>query len=303
MNLPLLSIIVCTYNRDTYLRICLEHLNKLQLPTDQFEILVVDNNSTDNTAAVCEEFQQRQPQLDLSYLLETQQGLSYSRNLGLNKAKAPYISYLDDDAFANPDYAQNIIDYFEKNPQVDAIGGKITPIYEGTKPDWMSKYLLPLVAALDMGTEPVPFKGLKFPIGANMAFRQSALVGLKGFNTDLGRKGHFLGSGEEKDLFYRLQASNKIIHYVPNVHVNHSIPESRTQSEYIRRMATGVGKSEALRLQGAPVTSLIAKWLEEFFKIGATVILATYYTLILKWPKANMLVKFRWWVLTSFIKS
>ncbi|MDH3709145.1 MAG: glycosyltransferase family 2 protein [Cyclobacteriaceae bacterium] len=303
MSIPSLSIVICTYNRDRYLQQCLEHLNQQTCHPGDFEILVVDNNSTDRTSLICQDFRTNNSDINFKYLKQPQQGLSYSRNLGLEKASAPLISYLDDDAYPDSHYVQNLCDYFQSHSEVDAIGGKITPAYEKAAPNWMSKYLLPLVAALDMGRVPVAFKPWKFPIGANMAFRASVLRDIGGFNPQLGRKGDFLGSGEEKDVFLTLHQSKKIIHYVPAVHVFHTIPNNRLESDYIKKMAIGIGMSEATRLQQAPWKQRIIKWLQEFFKIGATIILVLYYTITFRWPKANMLLKFRIWVLNGFLKA
>ena len=303
MSTPILSVVICTYNRDQYLPQCLSHLKKQSAPFTEFEVIVVDNNSTDATPQICKEFSLSCAPLHFSYLVEPQQGLSFARNLGMNKARGALISYLDDDAFVNPHYVKNLCKYFTENSQVDAVGGKIIPVFEGEPPNWMSPYLLPLVAALDLGDKPRPFGSSHFPIGANMAFKTSVLKEMQGFNTDLGRKGSYLGSGEEKDLFYRMHKQGKSVHYLPDIEVRHMIPVRRTEANYIREMAQGIGQSEAIRVRKSGGGARIAKWLQEFLKIGATVILAFYYTLTFRWPKASMLIKFRIWVLDSFIKG
>jgi len=303
VNQPILSIVICTYNRDAYLQKCLDHLSRQTATQDVFEVLVIDNNSSDQTKKICSEFYKSNQALQFRYLVEREQGLSFSRNLGVNQSKGEILSYIDDDAFADSNFVLNLIGYFRKHQEVDAIGGKITPVYEGTAPSWMSKYLLPLVAALDMGAKPKAFKGRKFPIGANMAFRKSVFDHAGLFHTELGRKGKFLGSGEEKEFFYRLKKQNRSIHYVPDIHVHHSIPDKRLQSDYIKKLAIGIGKSEALRLRQAPFHQYIGKWLQEFLKIGATIILAVSYFLQGELSKASMLLKFRLWFLGSFLKS
>jgi cellulose synthase/poly-beta-1,6-N-acetylglucosamine synthase-like glycosyltransferase len=167
----------------------------------------------------------------------------------------------------------------------------------------MSRYLLPLVAALDKGKHSKPFRHMQFPIGANMGFRRSVLDEEEPFHTGLGRKGNYLGSGEEKDLFFRLKKRNCQIHYVPGVHVLHSIPQSRLEPSYIKRMAYGIGQSEALRIKNSPIYAIAGKWMLEFIKIGATIILGFLFLLSGEWSKAKMLIKFRIWVFGSFIKG
>ncbi len=303
MNRPILSIVICTYNRDKYLQKCLNQLSKQTASKNLFEVVVVNNKSTDQTEEICLNYKKANPQLQFKYLIEPLQGLSYCRNRGVVESLGEIISYIDDDAFAGRDYASNLISYFQDHLKVDAIGGKVTPLYQSNEPKWMSRYLLPLVAALDMGDAARTFPRWRFPIGANMAFRRTILVDSGPFHPGLGRKGSFLGSGEEKELFYRLKKQNRSIHYVPNVHVKHSIPDFRTETNYIKRMAKGIGKSEALRIKKRPLHIVIGKWFQEFFKIGATVILAFSYILRGKWPKASMLVKFRMWLFSSFLKS
>ena len=303
MNQPILSIVICTYNRDTYLQKCLDHLSRQTAPKDVFEVLVINNNSSDQTEQICSEFSKNNQELLFRYLVEREQGLSFSRNLGVNQSNGEILSYIDDDSFADSNFALNLIGYFRKHQEVNAIGGRITPVYEGTAPSWMSKYLLPLVAALDMGTKPRAFKGRKFPIGANMAFRKSVFDHAGLFHTELGRRGAFLGSGEEKEFFYRLKKQNMPIHYVPDIHVHHSIPDKRLQMDYIKKMAKGIGKSEALRLRQGPLHQYISRWVQEFLKIGATIILAIAYFLQGDLSKASMLLKFRLWFLGSFLKS
>ena len=303
MNQPILSIVICTYNRDTYLQKCLDHLSIQTAPKDVFEVLVINNNSSDQTEKICSDFSKNHQELQFRHLVEREQGLSYSRNLGVRQSKGEILSYIDDDAFADHKFVSNLIGYFHKHHDADAIGGKITPVYEGSAPRWMSKYLLPLVAALDMGNKPRVFKGRKFPIGANMAFRRRVFDQAGLFHTDLGRKGEFLGSGEEKEFFYRLKKQNMCIHYVPDIHVHHSIPDRRLQSDYIKKMAVGIGKSEALRLRQGSADQYIIGWVQEFLKIGATIILAIIYFLQGDLSKASMLFKFRLWFLGSFLKS
>jgi len=299
---PELTIAVCTYNRADFLASCLQHLARQQT-NHIYEVLVIDNHSTDNTTAVCKDIQAQFPELQFKYFLETQQGLSFARNLAIEQARGKYLSYLDDDAYAHPNYVQELCQYLDQHPEVMGLGGKITPQYQQQAPNWMSKYLLPLVAGLDMGHTPKAFSKRKFPIGANMAFRKSVLQELGGFNTELGRKGSFLGSGEEKDLFLRMKKQNLSIFYVPTVQVAHYIPVSRTQASYIQQMAHGIGTSEALRLKDAPISARIGKLGEELLKVGATLILALVYTLKGQWPKAKMLLNFRKWVLTSYLKG
>jgi glucosyl-dolichyl phosphate glucuronosyltransferase len=106
---PQLTIVICTYNRAALLQKALASLVVQTLPAAQFEVIVVDNNSTDDTAVVCAAFAAQHPTLLLRHVVETKQGLSHARNGGFAAAEAEYVTYLDDDAIAAPDFAEQIV--------------------------------------------------------------------------------------------------------------------------------------------------------------------------------------------------
>lgn len=300
-NAPVLSIIVCTYNREQYIETTLQHLVKQNIDKALIEILIVNNNSTDNTEDICLNFIKKNPQEPILYFLETQQGHSYSRNRGIHESKGELIAFIDDDAFVEKDFSQNIIQFFKNYPDAQVMGGKIIPVYESKEPAWMSRFLLPLVSALDMGDKVNPFQGRKFPIGANVTFRRCVFDQYGLFNVALGRKGSGLAGGDEKELVLRLKEDHAPIYYAPNVVVQHIIPDKRLSQAYIKGLAIGVGQSEKERLKNKPLTQKISRIIEETLKIGATGILFFLYTLKLQSPKAIMLVKFRIWVLQGFL--
>ena len=301
--MPELSVIVCTYNREKYITKTLRYLSEQSIDSSTYEVLIVDNNSTDKTAILCQDFISTGSHDQFYYFLEKDQGHTFARNRGIKEAKGDYIAFLDDDAWVYSNYCENIIKYFNSNPEVIALGGKITPVYEGQPPKWMSKYLLPLVAGLDMGEETREFKHSKYPIGANMAFRKIVFEEYGNFNTELGRRGKELEGGDEKDMVYRLKKDRKMVNYVPSIHVKHIIPESRTQLPYIKGQAIGVGTSEKKRLLNEGISIKIKKTIEEIIKIGGTCILALYYLLTFKPGKGIMLIKFRMWVIQGYFSK
>jgi glycosyltransferase involved in cell wall biosynthesis len=298
--MPELSIIVCTYNREKYIKKTLRYLNEQSIHPRAYEVLIIDNNSTDDTAKICKDFISGGDLDHFHYFLEMNQGHTYARNRGIKESNGEYIAFLDDDAWVYSNYCENIIHYFNANPEVVALGGKITPVYEGQPPPWMTKYLWPLVAGLDMGDDIREFKHAKYPIGANMAFRATVFKDYGYFNTDLGRRGTELEGGDEKDMVYRLKKDGRKVHYVPSIHVKHIIPESRTQMSYIKGQAIGVGTSEKKRLLTEGISAKIKKTLEEIVKIGGTCVLALFYLLTFKAEKGLMLIKFRMWVIQGY---
>ncbi len=302
MNNILVSVIVCTFNREQYIERNLKALSKQSLAKEKYEIVIINNNSTDNTQTICESLINNHPELQIAYFNEKKQGHSYARNKGIQESKGEYLAFIDDDAFVDFEYTKNITEFFSKNHEISTLGGKIIPIYEEDEPKWMSKYLLPLVAGLDMGSFSKEFPGMKFPIGANMAYRSEIFKELGNFNTDLGRKGTGLEGGDEKDMIYRLKKAGKKVWYVPEVLVEHIIPAKRTQPEYIKGQAIGVGKSERKRLKQASVAQKIAKIFDEIVKIIGTFVLVILYSLKLQFSKSVMLIKFRLWVILGYFK-
>lgn len=295
-----LSIVICTYNRNEYLPTALEHLANMDAEFNAVEFIVIDNNSTDGTKDTCQQFIVNHPGKLFKYILETKQGLSYARNRGISESNGEIIAFIDDDAFVNKSFSQNLLASYSKHPEILSSGGKISPLYEETEPKWMSKYLLPLVAAINLGDEDKKFKNGKYPIGANMAFRKSVFEKFGLFDTDLGRRGDNLESGEEKDLFNRINKEYDT-YYLGNVEVQHIIPPKRTSIEYIRRMGMGYGRSERIRASKSGKLGVFAKILEELFKICASIVLAIYFTFLIQPAKGSMLLKFRWWVMKGFM--
>ena len=291
----MISVIVSTYNREEYLGKCLESLAQQDFSNDRFEIVLVNNISTDSTEEICNDFAGKNEALDFNYFIETNQGISFARNRGIKEAKGDILVFIDDDAFANKDYLSKIDDFFLKNENTAAIGGRIYPQFESEKPRWMSKYLIPLVSVIDLGDNVKLFKAGKYPIGANMAFRKEVFEKLGDFNTELGRKGKGLEGGEEKDIFNRVKENNGLICYLPDAVVYHTVPDSRITNEFIKRQAIGIGLSEWNRINKRNKEKY-SRIIEELFKWVVSIGLFFYYSIILKPAKGVMIIRFRWWV-------
>ncbi len=296
-----LSVIVCTYNREKYIGECLRHLANQSMDSKDYEVIVVNNMSTDDTEKIVQKSMKENPQTNFRYFMEDRQGHTFARNRGINEAHGKILSFIDDDAFVSHGFCMEIDSFFDQSTDAAAIGGKIIPEYESGKPKWMSKYLLPLVAALDRGGEVNKFTGSKFPIGANMAFRKSIFDKYGLFDPELGRRGKGLEGGDEKEVFLRLKKGREKIYYVPKVAVHHIIPPHRVQIDYVKGLAKGVGASERKRLSKSGWMEIVNKIVSETIKIGGTLVLALVYLLRLQLSKATMLVRFRFWVLKGFI--
>lgn len=287
----LLSVIVCTYNRSKYIYRCLSLLARNNY-TGRWELVVVDNNSTDDTAAECKRFAADFPTAPYRYVLERQQGLSYARNRGIKEAKGEWLMFLDDDAFVKDTYLNNLEGHI-KSADFDAFGGRITPLFEDGEPAWYSRWAMGFVSAIDMGDSPLLFKRGTFPIGANMGISRRALDLVGGFNTALGRSEDKLLAGEEKDIFNRIHAAGMRIMYLPDITVEHCIPARRATDEFIARLGEGVGISEKRRTLSVGKAQYAARLMTEFVKWCGTAVIALYYALRCQWPKGRILLLFR----------
>jgi glycosyltransferase involved in cell wall biosynthesis len=259
-----------------------------------FELVLVNNNSTDNTSVVCEQFIQMNPQLTVRYFVEENQGLSHARNRGVSEAQGDYLVFLDDDAFAFPDYIRNLQHFIIGHPGFQAGGGKILPFWESECPQWMSKYLLSTVSSIDLGNKVKLFGGRSYPIGANMIIKKTVFDRFGLFNIHLGRKGKNLEGSEEKDLFLRIKKENIPVYYIPNVIIEHWIPDSRLTPDFFNRLAFSMGQSEKVRAKSISSLEYLKSCLRELFKWGATLVLLTGYTLTGSYKKGRKLVVFRW---------
>jgi glycosyltransferase involved in cell wall biosynthesis len=302
--MPEISIIVCTYNRDKYIKKTLDCLKDQSANPDSFEVIIIDNNSTDQTASICTSFLQENQSLNFHYFLEKDQGHTYARNRGIKEAKGDLLAFIDDDAFVQSDYVKNSIYSFNTHKEAVAIGGKINPVYEsGQEPKWMSKFLLPLVAAIDMGSNVKQFGRYKFPIGANMIFRKEVFDKYGLFDVNLGRRGNDgLEGGDEKDVFDRLKKDDLTILYDPAIMVDHIIPDKRLQISYIKGLGIGVGTSERKRIRELGNSYLFKKWWSEVIKSAGTVVLFFFYMMKLRPAAAFMLIRFRYWVIKGLLK-
>ena len=298
------SIIVCTYNRDKYLYGALQCIAENGYPTDAYEIVLVNNMSTDNTESECQRFQNDYPTVDFRYFVETQQGLSFARNRGIKESHGEFLLFLDDDSYIQPNYLINLQHQLEAFPNADAFGGKIDPVFEsGEPPKWLSKWNYSWVSAIDMGDKVCPFEGKAFPIGANMGISKAMLSKIGVFNTELGRSKKNLMGGEEKDLFERIRQQGGSIYYFPDVVVQHVIPPSRTTKDYVKRLGEGVGRSERIRTLGKSKWKYLKRLFSELIKWGGTTVLWLGIAFKGQSEKGNILFTFRRRVTSGLLKE
>ncbi|MBO7255147.1 MAG: glycosyltransferase family 2 protein [Paludibacteraceae bacterium] len=299
-----ISVIICTYNREKYLYNVLKSIAQNSISKDSFEILVIDNNSTDNTKIVYEQFKNDFSQINSTYIFEQHQGLSYARNRGIKESHGEILIYVDDDALVNAEYLQNYLDFFEKNKNIYAAGGPIIPLYETQEPKWMSFYTKQLLTAyLYKGERIKPFKKSEFPGGGNAAYRKCIFDKTGFFNTELGRKGDNLASAEEKDIFDKMRSQNMQIFYLPKSILYHIIPQKKLEKPYFNKLTFAIGRSERLRTLNISKTKYLKRLIIEIIKWGATLFLFCGYMLKFAPQKGWKLILFRYNVTKGLLKK
>lgn len=291
----MLSVILCTYNRDRYIYPVLQSIAQGDLPHADYEIVFVNNNSTDNTEAECRRFQADHPDINLRYCVESLQGLSHARNCGIRNAQGDILVYVDDDALVNPQYLSTYADFFQRNPHAVAAGGPILPQYDGCEePSWMSHYTRQLVTGkLYLGEKEREFSKGAYPGGGNAAYRKSVFDAVGLFNTDLGRKGNSLIGAEEKDLFDKMTSRGMRFYYLPTAILYHLIPPKKLTKDYFDRLTYGIGVSERMRTLQIGKKKYLSRMAKEAVKWGATLVLWIGFALKGQFNKGNKLIAFR----------
>jgi glucosyl-dolichyl phosphate glucuronosyltransferase len=240
------TVIVCTYNRCKALAHALDSVAASVLPASvEWEVLVVDNNSTDRTRDVVEGFRQRYPGR-FRYVLEPRQGVSYARNTGVRESRGEVLAFMDDDVTVDPEWLGNLTSALNNGEWVGA-GGRILPIWNSSPPSWVpvkERYGLAPLASFDLGPEGGPLS--EPPFGANMAFKRKVFAQYGDFRTDLGRCANNLRSNEDTEFGRRLITRGEPLIYVPSAVVHHPVPPERLRKRYFLQFWFDKTRSDVL---------------------------------------------------------
>lgn len=240
---PRATVVVCTRNRERELGATLDSALSLGEPFP-WELLVVDNASTDGTLAAARAVERRHPGR-VRVVDEPVVGLSAARNCGVRLARGEWLAFLDDDALPVPGWLE-AYDAALAEPGVLSAGGPVEPRFEGELPGWLDHRFLTYVSAWDLGPEPLDLRYIELPRGANVAYRREAFELVGGFDRRLGRSGRSLRSCEEIELGLRIERSAFRTRYVPGARVRHSVEASRLTPEWMVRRFAAQGFSEAI---------------------------------------------------------
>jgi glycosyltransferase involved in cell wall biosynthesis len=247
----MLSVIIPTRNRADSLQLTLQSLLSQTLPRNLFEVLVIDNGSTDKTKNVVQSFQQKLG--NVQYFFEPSPGLHVGRHLGMKNARSEILVYADDDVEAFPTWLEAIVESFQ-DQDVALVGGKNLPKFEAEPPNWILKMWekdqngdrsLWYLSIIDLGDETKKINPY-FVFGCNFSIRKSILLKAGGFHPDSMPQEliKYRGDGESHVSHYILEHGYKTI-YHPKASVYHLVPASRMTEEYFCQRAYNQGISDS----------------------------------------------------------
>jgi glycosyltransferase involved in cell wall biosynthesis len=244
---PEVSVIISTYNRGPLLRVAIESvLDQDPAITPPFELIVVDNNSSDATPTVAGAFAAADRRVRCVF--EPRQGLSFARNSGIAHARAPLIAFTDDDVRVERDWIAAIVRAFRERPDADLVGGRVLPIWPASPPAWLTREHWAPLALVDHGDAAMTI-GIDRPVclvGACLACRRSLFDGGLRFATRLQRVKQGIGSLEDHEFLLRVLRSGRIAFYDPRIVVRAEVQPERLQRVYHRRWHAGHGHFHAL---------------------------------------------------------
>lgn len=246
MNVDL-TIAIPTFNGAQRLPLLLERLRSQHTPSSlTWEILIIDNNSQDNTAALVHSYQAtwKHP-IPLRYEFEPKQGLAWARQCAVQSARGELIGFLDDDNLPASDWVEQAYQFGCQYPQVGAFGSKIRALFEQPPPDAL-KPLLFYLAIVDRGDRPIPYHPRRtgVPPGAGLVVRRSAwLHQVPNCLFLIGRVGSSMLPGEDSEALLHLYQGGWEIWYNPAMVIDHQIAASRLQGDYFCRLLRGIGLS------------------------------------------------------------
>ncbi len=258
-----ISVAICTWNRAALLDKTLSRMHAVRVPTGtSWELLVVDNSSTDDTDAVIDRHCQHLP---LRKLYEPKQGHSNARNCAIEHATGDLLVWTDDDVLVEPDWLTEYAAAAAAFPNAGYFGGTVDPWFETDPPPWLARHLPQLEAAYALrrlGSDVRLLADGERVFGANMAFRTAVMRTVR-FDPRLGRVGEGMLSGDETDVIERLRAAGYAGVWVGTARVKHFIPTDRMTTDYLWRYLVG-GERTQIRMDGAaadaPPPRAVSRW-------------------------------------------
>lgn len=232
------TVCICTYNRDERLKETLKSLAGLRNGPDiKWEVLLIDNNSSDHTKMIAEEFSDRLP---LRYVFEPVQGLSNARNRAIRECRSDLLIFTDDDVVVESSWLNEFCKTAGAFPDAAYFGGRVLPYWPTGRPTWLGEESMPLLAGLfvwyDLGRDIHFYRSSELlPYGASFAIRRSLFENITPFRADLGVSGSSLGRGEEVEYISRAISAGYHGVYVGTAVCRHWVDPVRLKLSYMYR--------------------------------------------------------------------
>jgi len=301
---PFFSIVVCSFNRETYIADAILSLVNQSLSPVLYEVLIIDNNSKDRTAEIALDLiEEHKHRHQIYYFKESNQGLCFARNRGILEAKGQFICYMDDDGIADPNFLEVQYDFLQAHPEVIGLGGKIIPRYVHGKPDWIDGILEGLVSKVDHGNQDFQYSGKKYPVGCNMTYRKDILEQVGMFDNSIGQVGDNLVRGDETELYERIKKLNQPVYYLAESRVEHVIEKNRLTRDHIKIMSEGIGIGLRNSSKRAVIFDKIKILTILILKFFTAFGFALFYIIKGQFPKAKAWILFRLDVNRGYLKG
>jgi glycosyltransferase involved in cell wall biosynthesis len=252
---PLVSVVICTRNRSRDLINALTSVVHQRPDSPSFEVVVVDNGSSDATREVVATFEAR---CRLVYVYEPTPGLCHARNVGWRTARGRYAAYLDDDATACASWVSAIVEAFAMCPDAGAVGGRVAPVWLADRPSWLSDHVARALTIVDWSPVPKVLAdvGEEWLVGANLAVPVDLLRVIGGFRPELDRSGTGMLSSGDIFLLRQIVRAGRVCFYYPEMAVDHAVPAIRLTKRWFLRRYYWQGVSDAVMelLEGRDLT-------------------------------------------------
>ena len=243
------SVIICCYNSANRILPTLEYLQKVRPEGVRWELILVDNNSSDNTASVALDTWQKNPVTELKIVEERTPGLMHARAKGVSVATFEIVSFIDDDNWVDEGWIENVSRIFRNDASVGVCGGESIPVFESSPPDWFTRFQSSYAVGRQQESTGYVDENKGYLWGAGLSIRKNAWMELfgSGFTSRLlGRKGSSLTAGEDSEICLALIRRGWKLWYDTSLKLRHYIPTVRLSEEYLIRMYEGFGKAEMI---------------------------------------------------------
>ena len=247
-----LSLAICTHNHAVALQKTLASLRTLRSPAQDWELLIIDNASSDETRGMLQHDKWHLPAITCRVAREARLGVANARNRALHEARGDYVVFLDDDETPDRDWLVEMA-RVTTTRQPDAAGGRIEVGFEDcNRPRWLTDELLGFLGRLDYGSSEILLTQSSTPIfTGNAAFHRRRALDMGGFDVSLGRRGAIQSGGEDTDFYRRLAAAGGKIVWVPSAVIFHRIEARKLKRSYFLDLHFRQGRSEGSRKRGA----------------------------------------------------